>query len=382
LLKNTLIINHAWQRFDQSPNYWADDHTIAIDGFGANRHEYKPGYLAPTLSLMTNKLIDETSAWHFNGDGTATNINTKQTVIVGLDDIAGTVDDNLLLSASGKVLKDKVEVKFDDLQQAYVDLGNGFHVYAGKDSKLGTVDDVIMGFGHYPTDDITGKKSTPLSWRLLDIENNQALLSTSIIVDSVPFNLEDSRGNEWSDSNLRHWLNSQGGENSVGQNKGFLSQAFTSSEFKKLIKSKINMNSDTQFIAYNRLLTENWWNRYVTQGNDTNDFVWSLSGEEAFQYFGLSTIATQSELGHDPHNYTNGYFLPSTYAISHGVHINEGGNGASFVGFGDVWTRSKGAPTTDNISYGVFLGSTGSLNSGRPVTRQYGALPIIKVTLN
>ncbi len=69
------------------------------------------------------------------------------------------------------------------------------------------------------------------------------------------------------------------------------------------------------------------------------------------------------------------------YAIHNGVHANEGGNGPSFVGYADVWTRSKGATEDHGTYYGVFLGSTGSLNSGRPVTRNYGALPVIQVTL-
>jgi hypothetical protein len=380
-LKDVLIVNHAWQSFSQSPNYWADDYTIEVDGFGANRHNYKPGYLAPTLAKMNNQLIDETTLWQFNGDGTATNNITQETVIVGLDDVAGSADDNRLISASGKILKENVTVKFDKSHQAYIDLGNGFHVYAGDDNKIGTTDDLIKGFGHFPID-AQGKKLIELNWRLLDIKDQQALLSTSTIVDSVPFNLKDDQGDEWAESNLRRWLNSQGGENSVGQNKGFLSQAFSSAERKELVKSTVTMDSDQGFVAYNRLLSADWWKHYETKGKNTQDFVWALSGEEVFNYFGLSDIATQDELGHDPKNYTNGYFIATPYSIAHGVHINEGGNGPSFVGFGDVWTRSKGAPVEDNMYHGVFLGSTGSLNSGRQVTRQYGAVPIIKVALN
>jgi hypothetical protein len=176
-------------------------------------------------------------------------------------------------------------------------------------------------------------------------------------------------------------LNSKGGQNSSGNRTGFYDAAFNETEKARIILTKVPMNSNATFIAYNRLLKSDRWKYYKTTGTDTQDYVWALSGEEVFQYFGRSKIATQKELGHDPANYTNAYYRPTHYAMAKGVKINSGGNGASFIGFGDVWTRSPGAPTDGTNCFGVFLGETGSLNSGQPVNTLYGALPVVKVNL-
>lgn len=188
--------------------------------------------------------------------------------------------------------------------------------------------------------------------------------------------------NAWDLSNLRSWMNSSGGANNAGDTTGFYNSAFTAAEKAKIVVTNVNMHSTGSFIAYNRLLTADWWKTYSTvAGSDTQDNVWVLSGEELFSYFGKSLIATQAELGHDPANYTNAYLKPTDYAYSIGVKVNTGDNGASFIGFGDVWTRSPGAEFSDGLYHGVFLGSTGSLNSGREVARAYGALPVVTVAL-
>lgn len=287
-----------------------------------------------------------------------------------------------LVNPAGKVIIKNQQKKIDASGSAYVDIGNGFHVFAGEDGKLGTNDDIVKGFGHYPQDDITGAKVEPLDWRLLDIRDHHAILIANVIVDAVKFNNSDADGNEWATSNLRMWLNSKGGLSSGGDKLGFLNRAFDEKEKGKMVIMPISMASTGHFIAYNRLLDSNWWQEYSTQGQSTKDYVWALSGEEVYKYFGKSKLATQSELGHSPDNYSNAYYKPSAFAKNNGVKVNEGGNGPSFIGYADVWTRSKGAPAKDNVFYGVFLGSTGSLNSGRPVTRDYGALPVIAVKLN
>ncbi|MDO4273742.1 MAG: DUF6273 domain-containing protein [Eubacteriales bacterium] len=379
LLEDTIIVNHTWQRDYQNNGYHADDESIELGGFGTNA-KYESGYLKETLTEMMNGFYEETGAWMDNGDGTATYSTTGETVMTGLDGKPGTSDDNQIVNPAGTVLKTNVIPEFDEETGVFVSLGNGFRLTPGLDGLIGTTDDVIS-FGQYAQSDATGDSPSSLDWRLLDINGDEATIICDKVIDGLQFNLNDSDGNDWAESNLRAWLNSNGGQSISGDTKGFYDTAFTDEDKEKILLTRVSMHSDSSYIAYNTLLESDWWGNYTTTGTDTEDYVYSLSGEEMFQYFGLSKIATAEELGHDPANYTNAQCSATLYAQAQGVKINSGGNGASFVGFADVWLRSPGAETDGSTYYGVFLGSTGSCNVGRPVTRTYGARPAVTVTL-
>ncbi|MEU4654830.1 neutral/alkaline non-lysosomal ceramidase N-terminal domain-containing protein [Streptomyces sp. NPDC023723] len=378
LLKHTLVLNHCWQKTTQYTGYVADDKSKAEGGFGTTA-PFRTGYLSKALVKLQNALIKETDKWTLGGDGTATN-SAGRTVLIGLSGRPDGSDADRIVNSAGKVLLKHVKVAKDASGKRHVNLGNGFLLYPGTDAKLGSGNAVVRSFGSYPQTDPTGTTKQPLDWRLLDISGNTAVLATAEIVDGAEFNPDDN-SNAWNTSNLRAWLNSTGGKNLAGDPTGFYDAAFTAAEKRKILKTAVSMKSSGSYPAYNKLLSSDWWGTWTTTGTSTTDYVWALSGEEAFRYFGPSKIATEAELGFDPANYTNGYFVPTAYAHNAGVKINEGDNGPSFVGFGDVWTRSPGAPADGTDYYGVFLGSTGSLNVGRPVTRPYGTLPIITVGL-
>ena len=381
-LEDTIVVNHAWQREEQPNGYVADDWTIENGGFGQQQAKFQAGYLEDAMVEMLNSFEKETGAWLDNGDGTATYSTTGERVIVGLDGKGGTEDDNRIVNPAGDTLLEDVEVKFDDDDMPYVELGNGFTLTAGADGKIGTTDDTVK-FGEYQiSEHVEDGKKDAIDWLLLDIQDGKATLVTAQVVDGAQFNLSDEDGNAWADSNLRSWMNSEGGQNLTGDTAGFYNTAFSDEDKAKILLTDVNMNSDSSFIAYNTLLTENWWNEYNTTGEDTQDYVYALSGEEVWKYFGPSTIATEEELGHDPANYTNGQCTATGYAVKSGVKTNSGGNGPSFIGNADSWTRSPGAVDENGeLSCGVFLGSVGSLNSGRSVTRVYGARPAITVAL-
>ncbi len=383
LLKDTIIINCCWNHAEQTVSYWTDDDGL-INGGNGTSAKYEIGYINDRMTTLMNDLIKETEIeWDYSGDGTATSRKTGETVIVGLDGIAGTGDDDIVVSPAGNALLENIQVQFDNNNVPCVALGNGFDLYPGADGKIGTEDDVVKGFGSYAQSDKTGQVKDPLNWRLLDIKDNKAVIMTDVLVDSIQFNLKGTDSNQWKDSNIRSWMNSTGGTNASGDTVGFYNTAFSADEKAKIALTNVNMNGNTAFLAYNRTKSADWWEYYTDAGENTSDYVWTLSGEEAFGYFGLSKIATFEQLGHDPKNYTNGYFVPSDYAYAKGVKINTGGNGAAFVGFGDSWTRSQGRGKDDSGNqYGVFWGSTGSLNSGRPVNTAYGALPVVTVKLS
>jgi hypothetical protein len=58
-LKDTLVVNHAWQKADQPTVYTADDASILAGGFGTNA-KYQRGHLTPALIGLMNGLIRDT----------------------------------------------------------------------------------------------------------------------------------------------------------------------------------------------------------------------------------------------------------------------------------------------------------------------------------
>jgi neutral ceramidase len=374
-LKNTIVVNHAWQRPYQHPDYHADDAAIARGGFGTNA-DYKSGYLSPMLVSLTRGMVRETDQWTFNGDGTASNRSGKR-VIVGLDGAVGTADDNQIVNPAGTVLRKNVKVMVDADGVAYVPLGNGFNLYAGQDRDLGTGDDVVKGFGHYPQSDPTGAKADPLSWRLLDIQGDKAVLVTSAQLDSIQFNPQMSDGNDYVRSNLRAWLNSRGGRDLHGDTAGFYDVAFTDAEKTKIVPTRLNQPPGPPFGAVTPETVSA--HTYTTAPMDIQDPVWALSGEEAIRFFGPSKLRSGPP-GRDGSAFTGGSIVPTDYARARGVKINVGGNGPATVGYGDSWLRTSG-PADSTTNYGMFLSSLGNLNGHRPVTNVYGALPVVTVSL-
>jgi hypothetical protein len=375
-LKNTIVVNHAWQRITQQPGYHADDAAIARGGFGTNA-AYKPGYLSKALVGLTNAMIRETSAWSFNGDGTATNSSGKR-VIVGADGAAGTADDNQIMNPAGTVLQKNVKLAVDANSVAYVPLGNGFDLYAGADHNLGTTDDVVKGFGKYPQSDVTGVRADPLDWRLLDIQDGKATLLAGAQLDSVQFNLQAGDGNDWPKSNLRAWLNSVGGRDASGNNTGFYNTAFSAAEKARIVPTRLDRPPGPPFSAYNGPGVTNTPPGYTTPATNTQDAVWALSGEEVVKYFGPSKLRSGPSV--DSSTFTNANIVPSDYARARGVKINEGGNGPATVGYGDFWTRTPGR-TEGSKYYAIFVSSIGNFNARREVNLAYGALPVVTVSL-
>lgn len=386
ITENTFVINCVWNSYETKASYYPDA-DAAIYGSANGTPRYDAEQMPVLLSELVNELtVEAEQGFRDNGDGTAT-YSSHKTIIIGLDGEVGTEDDNRIVNPAGKVLLEDVVVSEDAEGVKFVSLGNGFKLYAGQDGLLGTTDDVVKGFGSYQqglTDsETTIQRKEDLSWRLLDISDGKAILMTEQIIDAAAINFDAKDGNAWVDSNLRAWLNSTGGVSASGNEEGFYDTAFSDKEKAKIVLTEVNMNSDSEYIAYNRTKEEDWWEYYTTTGENTSDYVWVLSGEEAFEYFGLSKIATFDELGHAPENYTNGYFIPTEFAnVEVGVKMNTGGNGESFIGFGDAWLRSPGRDVDEEGNYyGLFWGSTGSLNSGRTVDREYGVLPVITVDL-
>ena len=115
-------------------------------------------------------------------------------------------------------------------------------------------------FGSYPQSDISGDKKDPIEWIVLEKNDSEMLLLSKYILDCKCYN-DEEKDVTWGTCTLRKWLNDT-----------FYDSAFSDNEKKYIIKSNV-VNKDNS--------------EYGTSGgNDTNDYVYSLSIDECRQYFG------------------------------------------------------------------------------------------------
>lgn len=215
------------------------------------------------------------------------------------------------------------------------------------------------------------------------------------VVDAAKFNLDATSGNQWSDSNLRAWLNSDGGESNTGDTAGFYNKAFNEEEKGKIVPTEVQCDytdaekwtlgdpynyRDTEgnFPGYDR--TIEYYELYTTTGENTIDNVYAISGEEVFRYFSQG-IRMNPEY-YDLTKFRDGYFPLTPYALSQGAKYNSSALQWMFNGNADSWTRSEGrVMDEDGKYYGIFWGSYGNMNTGRTVDTTYGVLPMVNVSL-
>ena len=118
------------------------------------------------------------------------------------------------------------------------------------------VNDIIT-FGTYPQTKYTDEAS-PLTWKVLAVEGDKALVITEKVIDQVRFN-QKYADVTWADSILRGWLNDE-----------FLNKAFTADEQAKIVATKVSTPDNAK-----------WGTK---GGDDTEDKVFALSIEELEQY--------------------------------------------------------------------------------------------------
>ena len=356
--------------------------------------------------------------------------NTLISVLAVLFVLTGTVNAAVaqpcvdVVGVNGRTLLENAVVLNDVEGESYIDLGNGFHLYAGADGDLGTQDDVVRGFGSYYISDSTGTWKDPLDWRLLDIEDDIAVLMAAYAVDVVPFNLSAYDGNDWEGSNLRSWLNSRGGETEYGDARGFYNTAFNTEEKGKLVVTEVRMDYEGEMLwdsaihpegyygttgtypAYNKLknYAEDYdtsgmtmaeimqangtyaFELFTTTGEETKDYVYALSGEEFLTLFGdydPDKLAGREEWVLTA--YRNAYIYGTEYAEAHGLKVHDGSVAGqeAFNGMTDTWTRSPGSISKSGAYTATSISSNGNLNTGKEVNAKgYGALPVIRVALS
>ncbi len=128
-------------------------------------------------------------------------------------------------------------------------------------SALSVGDRVV--FGTYEQDNDTSNGTEDISWIVLAIDGDEALLLTEYLLDYVPYN-EEYTSVTWETCTLRTWMNDT-----------FYNAAFTSEEQAKIVTSTLSNNDNPT---------------YGTEGgNDTEDKIFALSIDEAEDYFSGSS---------------------------------------------------------------------------------------------
>ncbi|MCR4661525.1 MAG: DUF6273 domain-containing protein [Clostridia bacterium] len=215
----------------------------------------------------------------------------------------------------------------------------------------------IVEFGSYPQiKQNKGFISEPIKWKILDIQNGEALLLSEKVLDCIPYqsdyeqSLRDDKcitkannapkgtfANNYQYSQIRYWLNNN-----------FLNKAFTKEEQSKILVTTVdNSASSTGYSS----------NIYVC--NNTNDKVYILSVNEiSGNKYGFISDLTRQKKGTD-------------YAKTQGLKLDEENN-ASY------WLRSPNLEYS-NSSAKVF--SDGCIDNDDVDYIRCGVAPVIKIKL-
>ena len=99
------------------------------------------------------------------------------------------------------------------------------------------------------------------AWRVLDIQDGQALLLSDLVLENRPYN-EKYGSITWEKCTLRHYLN------------GEFYEKFSAADRERIVRADVK-NDDNQWFG-------------TDGGNDTADYIFLLSLEEVVRYFGDS----------------------------------------------------------------------------------------------
>ena len=143
-------------------------------------------------------------------------------------------------------------------------------------SSFGTVGNVVT-FGRYEQDNHEENGREPIEWIVLDMQDGKALLVSRYGLDTLPFNREERTDITWEDCSLRTWLNSD-----------FLNAAFSGEEQKAILLSDVNNNDSSGYsgwLPYDENGIDYEMEIHVAGGNNTQDYVFILSGYEVFERY-------------------------------------------------------------------------------------------------
>ncbi len=172
--------------------------------------------------------------------------------------------------------------------------------------------------GRYEQDNNAANDKEPISWLVMEVTENRALLIAENSLDCLPYNSQPG-SITWEKCSLRAWLN-----------EDFLNTAFTAEEQKAILQVKIKNDKNPD---------------YGTRGGkDTNDRIFLLSLKEAGQFFENDPACRARN---------------SAAAAAKGAWTDSDG-------YGDWWLRSPGADS-GNASFVYQSGEIGYGSYGNTV---------------
>ncbi len=215
--------------------------------------------------------------------------------------------------------------RISDLPSPNYDSENEIEIESDSESddSLNVTVGCTIEFGHYFMSN--GNYKEPIEWRVLDIQERRALITSVYGIDANRYNQSPGPA-PWQTSSMRLWLNNE-----------FINIAFKESERNAILQAELINNDNTVYP------TEN--------GSNTVDRVFLLSLYEANTYF---------------KNDEDRILYPTELAVSQGVFVAE--NGGCWW-----WLRSPGSHDhyAADVDYGGDIDSYGSdkyngINAIRP----------------
>ena len=159
-----------------------------------------------------------------------------------------------------------------------------------------SLQDAIVGafvtFGSYEQDNDPSNGNEAIEWEVLDVQDGKALLVSSYVLDTIPYNI-DNIDVTWESCSLRKWMN-----------EDFYNSAFSLDEQSKIL--------DTNVINEGNPL-------YGTEGgndtNDTIDKIFALSVDEIRKYYDFNSWNDKEMDGYSEELVIE----PTPYAVEKGI---------------------------------------------------------------
>lgn len=167
----------------------------------------------------------------------------------------------------------------------------------------------LVNFGHYEQDNDLENGPETISWIVLAVEGDKALLISEMCLDHKPYNTE-LKSVTWETSTLRAFLNGD-----------FMEAAFSTEEQKSILTTTLTNEDNPEF--------------GTDGGPDTIDNVFLLSLSEAQLLFMDN----------------GGTALPTPYALAQGA--------STFGGYSMWWLRSPYTP--ENVECMILVGSLSAI---------------------
>lgn len=203
-------------------------------------------------------------------------------------------------------------------------------------ARITTLDNAAAGdtvyFGNYEQDNDLANGKEKLAWKVLAVENQNALLISEKILDCRPVDLSESPVT-WETCSLRSWLNGE-----------FFEGTFTMKEISAIKTTTVNASMDED-------------GKVFPGRNNTEDKVFLLSSKQAEEYF-KSDNARQAQ-GTD-------------YAVSKGLLVYAED---SLTMNGNWWAMSPGAVPLD-AGYISYQGEITEYRAGA-LTAYPGVRPVL-----